>query len=36
MTDRGIERNRLVVTENLRRYINGERLLNVVDIDRGY
>ncbi len=36
MTDRGIERNRLVITENLRRYINGERLLNVVDIDRGY
>ena len=36
MTDRGFERNRLVITENLRRYINGERLLNVVDIDRGY
>ena len=36
MTDRGIERNLLVITENLRRYINGERLLNVVDIDRGY
>lgn len=36
MTDRGIERNRLVITENLRRYINGERLLNVVDIERGY
>jgi len=36
MTDRGIERNVLVITENLRRYINGERLLNVVDIDRGY
>jgi len=36
MTDRGIERNRLVITENLRRYLNGERLLNVVDIDRGY
>ena len=36
MTDRGFERNRLVITENLRRYINGERLLNVVDLDRGY
>lgn len=36
MTDRGFERNRLVITENLRRYINGERLLNVVNIDRGY
>ena len=36
MTDQGIERNRLVITENLRRYIEGERLLNVVDIDRGY
>ena len=36
MTDRGIERNVLVMTENLRRYINGERMLNVVDIDRGY
>ncbi len=36
MTDRGFERNRLVITENLRRYINGERMLNVVDIERGY
>ncbi|MDE0286569.1 MAG: D-2-hydroxyacid dehydrogenase [Gammaproteobacteria bacterium] len=36
MTDRGIERNILVITENLRRYINGERMMNVVDIDRGY
>ena len=36
MTDRGFERNRLVITENLRRYINGERLLNVVNIERGY
>ena len=36
MTDRGFERNLLVITENLRRYINGERMLNVVDIDRGY
>ena len=36
MTDRGFERNRLVITENLRRYIQGERLLNVVDIEQGY
>ena len=36
MTDRGFERNWLVITENLRRYINGERLLNVVNINRGY
>ena len=36
MTDRGFERNRLVITENLRRYLNGERMLNVVDIQRGY
>ena len=36
MTDRGFERNLLVITENLRRYINGERMLNVVDIDQGY
>jgi phosphoglycerate dehydrogenase-like enzyme len=26
----------LVVRENLRRYVNGERMLNVVDIKRGY
>jgi phosphoglycerate dehydrogenase-like enzyme len=26
----------LVVRENLRRYVNGERMLNVVDIRRGY
>jgi len=26
----------LVVRENLRRYVNGERMLNVVDIQRGY
>ena len=36
MTDQGFERNRIVITENLRRYINGERMLNVVDIGRGY
>jgi len=26
----------LVVRENLRRYVEGERMLNVVDIRRGY
>ena len=36
MTDKGFERNWLVIRENLRRYINGEKLLNVVDIKRGY
>ncbi len=30
------ERYRLLVAENLRRYVAGEPLLNVVDIDRGY
>lgn len=30
------ERFRLLVAENLRRYVAGEPLLNVVDIDRGY
>ncbi|MEX2488721.1 MAG: D-2-hydroxyacid dehydrogenase, partial [Pseudomonadales bacterium] len=30
-TDRDIDRRWLVMRENLRRYINGERLLNVVD-----
>ena len=36
MTDKGFERNWLLVRENLRRYVNGEKLLNVVDIKRGY
>jgi D-2-hydroxyacid dehydrogenase (NADP+) len=36
VTDRGFERGWLVIRENLRRYINGEPLLNVVDIERGY
>ena len=36
MTDKGFERNWLLVRENLRRYVNGERLLNVVDIKQGY
>jgi phosphoglycerate dehydrogenase-like enzyme len=35
-TDRDVDRRWLVMKENLRRYINGERLLNVVDPERGY
>lgn len=35
-SDQQEERSRLVVTENLRRYVAGEPLLNVVDIARGY
>ncbi|MEX2496249.1 MAG: D-2-hydroxyacid dehydrogenase [Woeseia sp.] len=35
-TDLDIDRRWLVMKENLRRYINGERLLNVVDPARGY
>jgi hypothetical protein len=31
-----MERFWLVVRENLRRYTHGERMLNVVDIKRGY
>ncbi|HPX69963.1 MAG TPA: NAD(P)-dependent oxidoreductase, partial [Bacillota bacterium] len=30
------ERRYNIVYENLRRYINGEALLNIVDIDKGY
>ncbi len=26
----------LVVRENLRRYVSGDRMLNVVDLERGY
>lgn len=36
MTDRGFERGWLIIRENLRRYINGEKLLNVVDTELGY
>ena len=36
LTDRGFERGWLIIRENLRRYINGEKLLNVVDVQRGY
>jgi len=35
-SDRQTERYLLLVTENLRRYVAGEPLLNVVDIQRGY
>ena len=34
--DRGRDRLFLIVQENLRRYVAGEPLLSVVDIDRGY
>lgn len=35
-SDKQMERYWLVVRENLRRYVNGERLLNLVDLKRGY
>jgi phosphoglycerate dehydrogenase-like enzyme len=35
-SDRATERRWIVIRENLRRYINGEKMLNVVDIERGY
>jgi phosphoglycerate dehydrogenase-like enzyme len=35
-SDAQMERFWLVVRENLRRYTNGERMLNVVDTERGY
>ncbi len=35
-TDRAFERGWEVVKENLRRYIAGDKLLNIVDIQRGY
>jgi phosphoglycerate dehydrogenase-like enzyme len=35
-SDAQMERFWLVVRENLRRYTHGERMLNVVDIERGY
>jgi len=31
-----MQRYWLVVRENLRRYVNGERMLNVVNLERGY
>jgi D-2-hydroxyacid dehydrogenase (NADP+) len=36
ITDRGFERGWLIIRENLRRYLNGEKLLNVVNVERGY
>lgn len=35
-SDRALERRWIVIRDNLRRYINGEKMLNVVDIERGY
>jgi phosphoglycerate dehydrogenase-like enzyme len=35
-SDRAAERRWVVIRENIRRYINGEKMLNVVDIERGY
>lgn len=35
-TDKGFERGWLIIRENLRRYIQGEPLLNVVDVEEGY
>ena len=36
MTDEGRWRRWAVARENLRRYVNGEKMLNVVDVTRGY
>jgi phosphoglycerate dehydrogenase-like enzyme len=35
-SDIGIEARIVVIAENLRRYVAGERMLSVVDIDKGY
>jgi phosphoglycerate dehydrogenase-like enzyme len=35
-SDRLFERVFLLARENLRRYVNGDRLLSVVDVERGY
>jgi len=35
-SDRQMQRYWLLVRENLRRYVNGERMLNVVNLKRGY
>lgn len=35
-SDKGRDRLYLMVKENLRRYVNGEPMLSVVDIDKGY
>ncbi len=36
MTDQGRWRRWAVIRENLRRYVNGDKMLNVVDVSRGY
>jgi len=35
-SDKGLDRLYLLVKENLRRYVNGEPMLSVVDIEKGY
>lgn len=35
-TDQGRWRRWVLIRENLRRYVNGEKMLNVVDVSRGY
>lgn len=35
-SDRSIENTWIIAKENLRRYIRGEKLLNLVDLERGY
>lgn len=35
-TDQGYERQWMIVRENLRRYVAGEPMLSVVDVERGY
>lgn len=35
-SDRSIENTWIIARENLRRYIRGEKLLNLVDLERGY
>ena len=35
-TDQGRWRRWMITLENIRRYVNGDRMLNVVDIERGY
>ena len=35
-SDKGLDRLYLLVKENLRRYVNGDPMLSVVDIERGY
>jgi phosphoglycerate dehydrogenase-like enzyme len=35
-SDLGLETQVIITTENLRRYLNGERMLSVVDTSKGY